>query len=233
MLNIIKLKQICAVLFVISFYAMFNHAFSANESGSDLHIIENNAREKIDDTNPYLLIQGLANNTFTSIKLNKEQISNTKVARSIINTELLPYIDNKYASFKVLGNHLKTTTTEQRQTFTDAFTKYIVATYADALKKYTNQTIEVEAQKNVTDSIVAVKVFVKESGKPDLEVIFKMRKNSKTQKWKAYDMVAEGISLLSAKQSELSTLIRQHGIDYVSNLLNSHVNNSEITKINN
>ena len=53
-----------------------------------------------------------------------------------------------------------------------------------------------------------------------------MRQNQKTNTWKAYDMVAEGISLLSAKQSELSSLIRQHGIDYVSNMLEEHVKNT-------
>jgi phospholipid transport system substrate-binding protein len=35
-------------------------------------------------------------------------------------------------------------------------------------------------------------------------------------------MVAEGISLLSAKQSELSGLIRDKGIDEVSKMLENH-----------
>lgn len=186
-------------------------------------IARDQAEKSIDDTNPYKLIKTLADSTFLSIKLNKDKLSDALVAREIINVELLPYIDNKYASYKVIGANLKNTTEEQRVKFTDAFTKYIVATYADALKKYTSQTIEVEAEKPVKDKIVAVKVFVKDAGKPDIEVIFKMRLNTQTKKWKAYDMVAEGISLLSAKQSELTGLIRQHGIDYVTDLLLSHV----------
>ena len=32
-------------------------------------------------------------------------------------------------------------------------------------------------------------------------------------------MIAEGISLLDAKQSELQGILRQHGLDYVSDLL--------------
>lgn len=179
-----------------------------------------------DSSNPYTLIATLADNTFSSIKANKDKLSDVMVARKIIETELLPYIDNKYAAYKVIGSNLKNTTEKQRDDFTQAFTKYIVATYADALKKYTNQSIEVQAPEEIKDKIVAVKVFIKEAGKPDLEVIFKMRQNQKTNTWKAYDMVAEGISLLSAKQSELSGLIRQHGIDYVSNMLEEHVKNT-------
>ena len=179
-----------------------------------------------DSSNPYTLIATLADNTFSSIKANKDKLSDAMVARKIIETELLPYIDNKYAAYKVIGSNLKNTTEKQRDDFTQAFTKYIVATYADALKKYTNQSIEVQTPEEIKDKIVAVKVFIKEAGKPDLEVIFKMRQNQKTNTWKAYDMVAEGFSLLSAKQSELSSLIRQHGIDYVSNMLEEHVKNT-------
>lgn len=179
-----------------------------------------------DSSNPYTLIATLADNTFSSIKANKDKLSDAMVGRKIIETELLPYIDNKYAAYKVIGSNLKNTTEKQRDDFTQAFTKYIVATYADALKKYTNQSIEVQTPEEIKDKIVAVKVFIKEAGKPDLEVIFKMRQNQKTNTWKAYDMVAEGISLLSAKQSELSSLIRQHGIDYVSNMLEEHVKNT-------
>jgi phospholipid transport system substrate-binding protein len=179
--------------------------------------------QDIDSTDPYVLIKTLANNTFASIKANKEKMTDVNVARSIIRTELLPYIDNKYAAYKVIGSNLKDTTEEQRNEFTTAFTEYIIATYADALKKYTDQTIEVQEPQPIEDKIVSVKVYIKETGKPDLEVIFKMRKNQKTGQWKAYDMVAEGISLLSAKQSELSGLIRDKGIDSVSKTLLEHV----------
>lgn len=181
------------------------------------------AAKDIDASNPYLLIQTLANNTFASIKANKDKLSDVNVAREIIRTELLPYIDNKYAAYKVIGTNLKDTTEDQRVKFTQAFTEYIIATYADALKKYTNQTIEVQEPGAIEDKTVSVKVAIKEKGKPDLEVIFKMRKNQKTGQWKAYDMVAEGISLLSAKQSELSGLIRDKGVDEVSKTLLDHV----------
>ncbi len=181
------------------------------------------ASEKVDSTDPYKLIQILADNTFKSIKANKEKLSDVMVARQIIKDELLPYIDNKYAAYKVIGSNLKDTTEEQRATFTVSFTEYIIATYADALKKYDKQVIEVQQPEPIKDKVASVKVTIKEEGKPDIFVVFKMRQNKKTNEWKIYDMVAEGISLLSAKQSELSGLIRQKGIDEVSKTLMQHV----------
>ena len=63
-----------------------------------------------------------------------------------------------------------------------------------------------------------VKVRVLDEGKPDIRIEFILRKN-KEGEWAAYDMVAEGISVLSSKTKELQGLIRQQGIESVTELL--------------
>jgi phospholipid transport system substrate-binding protein len=73
---------------------------------------------------------------------------------------------------------------------------------------------EVDDEKTIT-----VRAIVKEPGRPDINIAFKLRKNSKTNEWKAYDMVAEGISLLSSKQSEFESILRQDGIQAVIDLM--------------
>jgi phospholipid transport system substrate-binding protein len=74
--------------------------------------------------------------------------------------------------------------------------------------------------KEITNErVVTVRVLIKDKDAPDIKVAFKVRKNKKTNKWKAYDMIAEGISLLSSKQSELESVVRQKGIDTVIELL--------------
>ncbi|WP_409423128.1 phospholipid-binding protein MlaC [Pseudaeromonas sp. ZJS20] len=173
---------------------------------------------------PYQLIDVVAQSTFK--RMNKEQArihQEPGYLRQVIREELLPYVDNRFAAYKVIGSNIKNTSPEQRDRFTEAFTDYIVATYADALGKYDNQTIQVEPAKPLGEQkIASVSVKVLEPGAPDITVIFKMRQNSKTGEWKAYDMVAEGISLLAAKQSELGGMIRQQGIDKVSAMLEEH-----------
>lgn len=173
---------------------------------------------------PYALINQAATKTFS--RLNQEQghlQGNVALLRQIIREELMPYVDNRYAAFKVIGSEISKTSAPQRDRFVSAFTDYIVATYADALGKYDKQTIEVEKPKSWgDDKIVSVNVAVKEAGKPDINVIFKLRQNNRTGQWKAFDMVAEGISLLSAKQSELGGMIRDKGIDAASQMLEEH-----------
>ena len=173
---------------------------------------------------PYALVNEAASKTFARLQKDQPQIKQDPTyLRQIIRDELMPYVDNKFASYKVIGSNIKNTTPEQRERFVLAFTDYIVATYADALAKYDNQTIKVEQAKPIGDEkIVSVNVTVHSPGKPDVSVVFKLRQNNKTGEWKAFDMVAENVSLLASKQSELGGMIRDKGIDAVSSMLEEH-----------
>jgi phospholipid transport system substrate-binding protein len=85
---------------------------------------------------------------------------------------------------------------------------------------YKNQKVEFEPAKDFSkEKVVAVKTNVMEPGRDPINISFRVRKNKKTGEWKAYDMVAEGISLLDSKQAELSSLIRQKGLPHVTAML--------------
>lgn len=174
--------------------------------------------------NPYELIQSAAGKTFARLEQDRPQIlKDPNNLRTIVREELMPHVDNKFAAYKVIGTSLGNTTPEQRDRFVKAFTDYIVATYADALGKYDKQTIKVEqAQPFDTAKELSIKVTIIEPAKPDINVVFQLRKNTKTGEWKVFDMIAEGVSLLASKQSELGGSIRQKGIDSVSQMLEEH-----------
>ncbi|WP_439842686.1 phospholipid-binding protein MlaC [Aeromonas taiwanensis] len=181
------------------------------------------AQAEINSSDPYALVDQAAQQTFARLKSDQAQVkSNPDHLRVIIREELLPYVDNRFAAYKVLGNQIKQTTPAQRDAFVEVFTEYMVSSYADALAHFDKQTVQVQPGKVADSNITAVNVSVKEAGKPDIFLEFKLRKNNKTGEWKAFDMVAEGISLLSAKQNELGGLIRQNGIDAVIAQLREH-----------
>ncbi|MCO4203738.1 phospholipid-binding protein MlaC [Aeromonas taiwanensis] len=181
------------------------------------------AQAEINSSDPYALVDQAAQQTFARLKSDQAQVKNNPDhLRVIIREELLPYVDNRFAAYKVLGNQIKQTTPAQRDAFVEVFTEYMVSSYADALAHFDKQTVQVQPGKVADSNITAVNVSVKEAGKPDIFLEFKLRKNNKTGEWKAFDMVAEGISLLSAKQNELGGLIRQNGIDAVIAQLREH-----------
>ena len=176
------------------------------------------------EQDPYDVVNTAAGKLFPRINDSRAKLkADPLYMRTIIREELMPYVDSRFAAFRVIGTNLKSTTPEQRARFVDAFTDYIVATYADALLKYDKQTMEDDPKKPVDGKLADIGVKIKETGKDDMNLVFKLRKNSKTGEWKCYDMVAEGISLLSSKHNELSGKIRDEGIDKVSAELDKHV----------
>ena len=98
----------------------------------------------------------------------------------------------------------------------EVFQGHLVSTYASLFTKYRGQQATFPAsQPPVAGDMATIKVVVTEAGKPDINLEFRLRRNAKTGEWRAFDMVAEGVSMLSGKEAELGGLIRQKGIDEV------------------
>ena len=138
--------------------------------------------------------------------------------REIVEEELMPSIDYKYAAFKILGKHLRKSSKEQRAKFVTAMRSYLVRTYAGALTQYHNQKVLFEPEVKLKPKAKSASVDVKivDAGKPDIKITFQMRKDKKSQQWKAYDMIVEGISLVSSKQAEFNRKISELGLDQVT-----------------
>ena len=177
---------------------------------------------EVDKSNPYVMIEKVADLTFTRFANEQADIQkNPNMLKDIVREELMPYIDYKYAAYKVLGSYLKKTTKEERKAFVPIFRDYLVTSYAQVFTLYNKQKVEFEPKKKISSKtkILSVKTTIIESGRSPIDISFKVRKNKKTKQWKAFDMIAEGISLLDSKQSELSGVIRQNGLSHVTQML--------------
>lgn len=174
---------------------------------------------------PYKMVQNVASATFERIKTEQSNISaNPEVLRDIMEQELLPYVDYRFSAFKVLGKHFKKVSSEERKEFVKVFREYLITTYALAMGYYDDQEVQFDPAKDFAGKkSVTVRALVKEDGFPDIKIAFKVRYNKKTNEWKAYDMVAEGISMLSSKQSEFEGILRQQGVQVVIDLMKEKI----------
>lgn len=176
----------------------------------------------VNKKDPYAMIQTVADITFKRFASEQTQIrQNPNLLKDIVREELVPYINYQYAAFKVIGgSNFKKTTKEQRAAFVPVFRDYLITSYAQVFTLYNNQEVRFAPAKDFSkEKVVAVKTTVIEPGRDPIDISFRVRKSKKTGEWKAYDMVAEGISLLDSKQAELSSLIRQKGLPYVTEML--------------
>ncbi|MGL4856151.1 phospholipid-binding protein MlaC [Plesiomonas sp.] len=174
-----------------------------------------------DTSNPYVLMNQVADQLFTDLKNKQPQIKqNPNMLKDIVRKELMPYVHVRYAGSLVLGRYFKEATEAQRTAYFAAFDQYLVQAYAQALTLYSGQNLNIEKEKPLGDSnIVSIRVDVLEPGKTPTRLDFKWRKNSKTGEWQAYDMIAEGISMISTKQNEWAGVLRSGGIDALTKVL--------------
>ncbi len=177
----------------------------------------------VDQTNPYKMVRGAAKQTFARFANEQQAIQdNPNVLKNIVREELIPYVNYKYSAFKVIGKYLKKTTDAERRAFVPVFKEYLITSYAQVFTLYDNQEVEFFPEKSFDGKrIVAVNTRIIIPGGDDIDVAFKVRLNKKTNQWQAFDMVAEGVSLLDSKKVELGSIIRQKGLPYVTELLRS------------
>ncbi len=185
----------------------------------------------IDERNPHKLIESVGNKTFERVKSNLPALKKNKEHyKDIVRDELLPYVDYQYAALKALGKTLRTLrlekdpqkkqlNDEQLKIFINNFKQYLITIYAGVFTQYTGQKVIYHPPSNVNSRKVAVvKATILETGKPNIQLAFKLRKQ-KDNTWAAYDMLVEGISLLDAKKSELEAIVESKGLGYVNDML--------------
>lgn len=185
-----------------------------------------------DQSDPYVMINEVAMLTFDRIKREKVQIKNNpELLRTVMEEELLPYIDYRFSAFKVLGKYANKVPREKLLEFVSVFREYLITSYAVALGYYDDQLVEfAPALEFDGRSDVTVRAVIKDGDRPDIKVAFKVRKDRQSDQWQVYDMVAEGISLLSSKRTEFESILRQDGIDKVIELMRKSI--AEPIKLN-
>lgn len=165
---------------------------------------------------PYMFVKEVASATFAKMKQDQALIKGDPDAlKRIVEQQLMPHVDHVYAALSVLGTTAKDIPREKLELFFEQFRLYLLTTYTLSLSNYTDQIVTFEPSKPIeAKKIVTVKALIKEAGKPDISISFQVRRNKEGQ-WKAFDLVAEGISMVQSKRAEFAPMIRHKGIDSV------------------
>ncbi|MBJ7222475.1 MULTISPECIES: phospholipid-binding protein MlaC [unclassified Brenneria] len=177
-----------------------------------------------DQTNPYRLMSEAAQKTFDRLKTEQPRIrQNPDYLRNVVREELLPYVQVRYAGALVLGRYYKDATPAQRDAYFKAFEAYLEQAYGQALALYHGQTYQIAPDQPLGDAnIIAIRVtIIDNGGRPPVRLDFQWRKNSQSGNWQAYDMIAEGVSMITTKQNEWAATLRQKGVDGLTQQLNA------------
>lgn len=170
------------------------------------------------EDDPYLLMRQVSESGFGRIKASQDELrSDPQMLKVIVEEEFMPYVNYKYAALKLLGSHVKTADKSEVREFIAAFRSYLLTSYSQILTQYQDQELRFFPARPIkpTQRIISVPVEILFPDRTPVKIEFTWRKE-KSGAWLAFDLVAEGVSLLSSKKAEWDTKIRQEGIPAVS-----------------
>lgn len=138
--------------------------------------------------------------------------ANPELIYPLVEDWVVPHFDFRKMSQSAMGRFWRKATAEQRQAVTDEFRKLLVRTYASALLSYSGQEIQyLPVQYRAGDSKVMIPTRIAANGAPPVPVNYRLR--LKDEAWKVYDVVIDGVSLITNYRSQFATEVRRGGID--------------------
>lgn len=186
-------------------------------------IVPVSAQERIEDENPHRMLQQVAERMLERIGTDRPRIEeNPSYLRDIMEEELLPYTDYRFAAAQVMGRNWRSLNDEQRREFVDAFREYLITTYARVFTQYDENLHELQFGREDDyegERVVTVRARLNQGDGPPIRLNFNLRRQTPESPWMAFDLEAENISLLSAQRSEIQAILRQHGFQGAVDLL--------------
>ena len=169
---------------------------------------------------PDVLVKNTSEDVLEIIKEDKDiQEGNQHKLFALTEEKILPNFNFNTVSRLVLGKNWVRATPSQKAAFQTEFKSLLLRTYATALSKYKNQTIEFKPFKmQPNDTVVTVKSLIKQPGAQAITLDYSLEKQVDGS-WKVFDIVVEGVSLVTNYRSQFAQEIRQNGLDSLTKKL--------------
>lgn len=125
--------------------------------------------------------------------------------RAVINARF----DFRAMSQRTLAVNWKKASSEEQQQFVDLFTQLIENSYVGKIEAYTNETVEYPGEK-LKGRKAEVDTLIVTSSK---EIPINYRVYLKNDQWYVYDVIIEGVSLISNYRSSYLEIVNKEGFD--------------------
>jgi phospholipid transport system substrate-binding protein len=149
-------------------------------------------------------------NEFVSIASNSSLSDDAKVSQA--KDLIAKNLDVDWMSKFVLGRYRRGISPEEITTFTSTYHDYVVAIYASAVKQYKGQKVQVNNIRNVADNEFAVKTSIVRAGQDPLLIDYMVRVYPGNV-YKVFDVITEGVSLITSQQAEFTNTIGASSIE--------------------
>ena len=135
---------------------------------------------------------------------------------SLIEQIVLPHFDFERMARLAVGKYWRRASPSQRKRFVEEFQKMLIRTYASSIAKYVDAQIDYLPLRRSTSkkSAMVRAEIVPPDGHP-IEVSYSLYLRG--EEWKVYDVIVDGVSLVTNYRSTFSREISDSGFDALIN----------------
>lgn len=159
-----------------------------------------------------LVIKETSDQLYKILQTDREVLaSDRQRVLQLVDEVIEPRVDLNKVSKLVLGKYWRKASPEQRTAFQREFKALLVNTYATAFTEFGEWQIHFIPM-NIKEGAkrVMVKTEIIQPSRPPIAVNYRMAVN-KENKWKAYDIIIEGISMVTNYKSGFANSIKRNG----------------------
>jgi phospholipid transport system substrate-binding protein len=172
------------------------------------------AAETLAQEAPDELVKSVAEDVLAIVREDRAlRDGDTSRMAQLIEEKIVPHFDFERMARLAVGRAWRQATPEQRQQLIDEFRRLLVRSYSAAYSTYRQIVVEVKPLKlQPGEEDVQVRTLIKlPGGAPPVSVDYSMVKTSPD--WKVYDVVVDGISLVTTYRATFAEEVNKGGIE--------------------
>lgn len=152
------------------------------------------------------------------IVADKEMKKNVTKRRQVLKKAISGIFDYTEMAKRSLGKHWNARTAAEKKQFADLFATLLENSYAAKIESYNNERI-VYIKEIVEEEYAEVKSKVVTAARDEFTLDYRLFKQN--GKWMVYDVIIEGVSLVSNYRSQFNKIITSNGYDRLVKKLQS------------
>jgi len=160
---------------------------------------------------PQELVRQAAEKALSELAAHRADIEeDPSLLYSLVRDTVLPHFDFTVMTRSAMGRFWRRATEQQQRRLVAEFQEMLVRTYATALLDHMDLAIEfLPGQYSKDAKKVTVSTRMSSSGGPPVPIDYRVRWDEKRGEWLVYDVVIDGISLVTNYRSSFAQLIRE------------------------
>ncbi len=159
------------------------------------------------------LVQDTAERMLAVLEERRSELdSSPHLIYELVNEIVVPGFDFERITRSAVGRNWRKANAEQKKALVMEFRQMLVRVYAQSLLNYAGQKIRIlPLRPGKQPNHVMVHTEVNETGGPSIPINYRMY--LKDGAWKVYDIIIDGVSLVSNYRGSFAAEVRRKGID--------------------